>query len=323
MKASRKAAFLSLAAFAAPFAEASDIDTRTRRTVADNQRFSVDVFTGVLNNRSTERVYDEGQRLSQLNWRTRAAPVIGADFRFHINDRWSWDTQAWTKLKSGNTLMTDYDWLGRDAGINEWTDYSRHGDTRLKTAYGLDTRVGYTFASSGDFAFRAVAGYRLKKLAWHATKGSYIYSSSDPEEAFDPESFRDTVGYDNDGSGVKYTQRWRAPYLGMGTDYQRGKLTLSGEISGSLWARGKDHDNHIEREYVSGMKGGRSKMIAASIKADYAIDSRWSLFARTSYEKYYEKKGLGKGHIEGEAVAFRASMSNRSMIVNLGASYRF
>lgn len=323
MKASRKAAFLSLAALAAPFAEAGDIDTRTRRTVADNQRFSVDVFTGVLNNRSTERVYDEGQRLSQLNWRTRAAPVIGADFRFHINDRWSWDTQAWTKLKSGNTLMTDYDWLGRDAGINEWTDYSRHGGTRLTKAYGIDTRVGYAFASSNDVTFRALAGYRIKKLAWHATSGSYIYSSSDPDGPFDPGSFRDTEGYDDSDPGVKYTQRWRAPYLGMGAEYQRGRMTVSGEITGSLWARGKDHDNHIAREYVSGMKGGHSKMVALSFRADYAIDDRWSLFARSSYEKYYARKGTARGHIEGEPIAFDAGMSNRSLMLNVGASYRF
>ncbi|KAF1004548.1 MAG: Coagulase/fibrinolysin [Luteibacter sp.] len=319
MKASHTAAFLSLAALAAPLAQAADVDTDSRRTVVDNQRFSGSLFTGTLHNKSQERVFTpDGNRLSQLNWRTASAPVIGADFRFRIDERWTWDTQAWTKVASGGTRMRDYDFEGIDEGLADWTDRSTHPQTTLRKASGIDTRVGYTFASTGDFSFRGLAGYRYKELSWDGNGGSGVYSSQYQEA----DGFRDTVEA-FDGKGITYTQRWRAPYLGIATDFQRGKWTVSGELTGSLWARGTDRDNHIPRNYISSLRGGNSKMIGASVKADYAIDSRWSLSARTSYEKYYETRGTGRGTLEGEPIALGASAANRSMMFNVGATYRF
>lgn len=321
MKTLFKAICVALAIQAVP-ASAADFGIIDQSTIADNDKFTIGMFTGVLHTTSKELVYyPDGQRLSQLDWKTKVAPIIGGNFNVRLNERLSWRFEGWTRLLSGSSEMHDTDWRARDIGYPYWTDRSVHPDTSLNRAYGFDTRVGYRFATYDSFSLEALAGYRFKKLRWEASNGSFVYSSFDsPAPGY--VSLRDLTGRFR-GLGIRYTQWWQTPYLGISGKFDIKRVTLTAELVASPWASGRAHDTHLFRDYDSHDSGSRTKMVGFSLKADYPIEQNWVVFARFDYEAYDVVKGKTRGFEKEEYIVGDAGLSNRSKVLDIGAEYRF
>lgn len=323
MNTTFKAICIALAIQAVPAASAADFGIIDQSTIADNDKFSISMFTGMLHNTSKELVYyPDGQRLSQLDWKTKVAPIIGGSFNMRLNERLSWRIDAWTRLLSGTNEMHDTDWRARDSGYPYWTDRSVHPDTDLKRAFGFDTRVAYRFATYDSFSLEALAGYRFKKLRWEGRNGSFVYSSFDPADKPGYVYIRDLHGRFQ-GLGIRYAQWWQTPYLGISGKFDIKRVTITTELVGSAWATGRANDTHLFRDYQSSVHGPRTKMVGVSIRADYPIYQNWNVFAKFDYEAYDVVKGTTRGVEKGEYITSDAGLANRSKVLDIGVEYRF
>src|SRR4051812_44455890 len=98
-------------------------DVSTRHQVAfSTPQFNAEIFAGYLSSLSRELVYDvpgSGSKLSQLNWQTDGAAVLGGGLSYKASDWLTLRSRAWFSISSDNAL-DDYDWLLGYSGFESW-----------------------------------------------------------------------------------------------------------------------------------------------------------------------------------------------------------
>lgn len=72
---------------------------------------SVDASLSVLNGKSSEFVYNDGDKLSQLDWKIQNTPIVKAGITWDAISWLTLNASGWTTLASAGALMDDYDWL--------------------------------------------------------------------------------------------------------------------------------------------------------------------------------------------------------------------
>jgi plasminogen activator len=95
-----------------------------------DENLSFGLSGGWLTGQSHELVYWDGEKISELIWDIDHAFVLNADFSFRLMPA--------LRLNAGasfgghiDSYMEDYDWLGLDYGVTDWTHRSTHEDTEL------------------------------------------------------------------------------------------------------------------------------------------------------------------------------------------------
>ena len=278
---------------AGPAAAAPAVDPRTTAVATFGERFSAELYAGYLKGQSREVVYNAatGQQISELFWSIDRAYVAGLTLSARPVERLKLSIGGWTTVSSSNT-MDDYDWT---TGFADWTEWSHHSDTKLHQAYMIDARAAFTLASLKEppeagpprrirhASLDLIGGYRWFKLDWTAYGGSFIYSSG---------GFRNrTMQFPESQAVISYEQWWEVPYLGLGGRLGLDRWTLSAEVIGSLWGKGRDRDDHHLRTLLFEDSFSPVSMIAVNAGVDYDLTQRLSLFARFDYERFFEGKG--------------------------------
>lgn len=286
-----------------------------------SSRFEAGLFTGYLAGTAREYVYDgeTGAKISQLNWRIKNAATVGLNLTYRPLDWLTLRGQAWTVVASNNR-MTDYDWLMRDLGINDWSHRSI-SPTRMNQSYGADLSAAFTFYRYGGVSLDALAGVRYQTMRFEAHDGSYIYSSDED----DPSTFHDQVG-ELEGKGITYKQTWRSGYLGAAVRYESGKFDFYGQAIVSPWTFGKDRDNHVVRGMLTAEHGKRSSMFGMELGANYHLTPRWSLYSSLGYDKYaHTKADVHKWGSEGVGFGStgNAGLANQTWNLRVGAKLAF
>ena len=312
-------------------ASAQDVDRRTTATMAFGERFSTELYGGYLKGLSHEFVYNAatGHKVSELLWSIDNAYVVGLSLALHPIERLKISVGGWTPVSSGNT-MDDYDWT---TGINDWTQWSHHSDTKLHQSYMIDTRAAFTLASFkrkpdaenpwqiGHASIYMIGGYRWFKLDWTAYGGSYIYSSED--------GMRNKTGQFPDGQSIiSYEQWWEAPFAGLGGRFSINRWTLSMEMIGSLWGKGRDRDNHQLRTLLFEESFSNVGMLAVNAGIDYDLTKHLAVFARFDYQKFFEGKGTTTetNYSTGAVTMFGGDAAGAdfyTMLFSLGFKLRF
>ncbi len=285
---------LALGAFGS-VASAQSIDRQTTASAALSDRFSAELYGGYLKGLSHEFVYDAatGKKISELLWSIDNATVAGLSLGLRPVERLKISVGGWMPFSSSNT-MDDYDWIA--PGFDDWSHWSHHSDTKLHRAYMLDARAAFTLA---DFQRRPdpekrwqvkkasldlIGGYRWFKLDWTAYGGSYIYSSGG--------GIRNQTMVFPDGQPViSYEQWWEAPFVGLGGRLAIDRWTLSAELIGSLWGKGRDRDDHHLRTLLFEESFSKVRMVALNVGIDCDLTPRLSLFTRFDYQKFFEGRG--------------------------------
>ncbi len=293
--------------------------------MADEQRFQLgsvklSLGVGVLNGQAKEKVYDEGEKLSQLNWDLKQVPTLHLGMTYHPLDWLSLDARGWSRVAKGNGHMKDYDWLdGEDEG---WTDRSDHPDTRLKKAWQAEFAATAWALKREDLAVGVMLGYQRSEFSWQARGGSFTYSSDD--------GFRDISGKLPAGlKGITYEQTYATPYVGLVGVYNYSDWTLEGRFKYSQWVKAKDHDQHHLRGVTfTGDNGNRGRMQSLALGLSYRINPQFSIKAGVDYQVYAEAKGSTtlKNLSNGEQTYYggkSGSQASRTVLSSLALNYRF
>ncbi len=279
----------------ASFASPRNVDVRATNTTVFSEHFSAELYGGYLKGKSHELVYDEANgyhKVSELIWSIDDAYVVGVSLALRPVERLKISVGGWLPFSSGNT-MDDYDWLVN--GFSDWSHWSHHSDTTLHQAYMIDTRAAYTLTSFkrrpdithpwriNQASLDLIAGYRWFKLDWTAYGGSFIYSDGGIRNHF--------IQFPDGQPVISYEQWWEVPYAGLGGRLSIDRWTLSAEVIGSLWGKGRDRDDHHLRTLLFEESFSNVGMLAANVGIDCDLTKHWAVFARFDYEKFFEGKG--------------------------------
>ncbi|MCQ3033716.1 omptin family outer membrane protease [Pseudomonas syringae] len=275
---------------------------------------------GMLNGKSQEKVYDLGQKLSELNWDIKQVPTLHLGLAYHPLDWLTLDVRGWTRMNAGNSHMTDHDW--RDGEAAGWTDFSDHPDTRLNKAWQAEVSATAWTLKREDLAFGVMAGYQRSQFDWQARGGSYVYSSDD--------GFRDDVGdFQKGQKGITYRQTYATPFLGLVGLYNHQNWTLEGRFKYSQWVKPRDFDTHHLRDLTfDGNHGNKGRMQSLALALSYNFNPQFSVKAGIDHQVYKEAFGslLIKDHAEGTSgrtPANSSSQANRTTVSSLVVAYQF
>jgi plasminogen activator len=311
---------------AAPYADAQTLDkNRTEaRTISD--KVSFEIYGGYLTGQSRELVYDSstGHKNSELFWKIDQAFVVGGTVAVRPLEWLTLKMQGWIPVTSRNT-MDDYDWLVD--GQTDWSDWSTHPDTRMNRGYMIDAGIAarvlkFDRTSWFDGAqLDLLAGYRWFYMNWTASGGTYIYSSNP--------GFRDNTGSFQDGMAIIGYEQWiETPYIGLGGSIKVARWLFSGELTGSLWGRANDRDDHCLRTLLFEENFNSMPMIAGAFKVNYSLTDQLSLLGSFVFQKYFETRGpsTATNYSTGSAAYYpgdSAGMDHYSMLFNLGLQWVF
>ncbi|MGV6394729.1 omptin family outer membrane protease [Pseudomonas caspiana] len=293
--------------------------------VTNEQRLkvgSVDLSLGLglLNGRSQEKVYDDGEKLSQLTWDIKQVPTLHLGLAFHPLDWLSYDLRGWTRISGGNSHMKDYDWLSdEDVG---WTHYSDHPKTRLKNAWQVEFAATARALKREDLSVGVTAGYQRSRFDWDSKGGSYTYSSEN--------GLRDREGSFPDGLKViSYQQTYDTPYLGLVGLYNLHNWTLESRFKYSNWVRSRDFDNHhLRATTFSSDNGNTGRMQSLALGLTYNVNRQLSVKAGIDHQVYTSTKGntLIKDAFlgwSGVTEPKSSAQTNRTTMTTLAVAYQF
>jgi outer membrane protease len=293
--------------------------------VHEEQRFSagdveVSMGLGLLSGQSKEKVYDEGEKLSQLNWAIKQVPTLHLGVTFNPSEWLSLDAKGWTQMGKGRSHMKDYDWM--DGEDEPWTDYSDHPDTKVKKAWQAEFAATVWAFKREDLALGAMLGYQHSEFSWEAKGGRFTYSSDD--------GFRDITGeIPAKLKSISYEQTFSTPFVGLVGLYTHDNWTLEGRFKYSQWVKARDDDQHHLRNVTfTGNNGNRGKMQSLAMGVSYRLTPQLSLKGSVDYQKYAEAKGsiLSKDAGTGEREYFggkSGAQANRTVLSSLALNYRF
>ncbi len=293
--------------------------------VTNEQRLkvgSVDLSLGLglLSGRSQEKVYENGEKLSQLTWDIKQVPTLHLGLAFHPLDWLSYDVRGWTRISAGNSHMKDYDWLSdEDVG---WTDYSDHPNTRLRNAWQLEFAATGWALKRENLALGVTAGYQRSRFDWDAKGGSYVYSS--------PDGFRDVEGRIPDGLNViSYQQTYDTPYLGLVGLYNLRNWSLESRFKYSQWVRSRGFDtHHLRATTFSDDNGNTGRMQSLALGLTYNLNPQLSVKAGIDHQVYTSTRGNvlikeAYSGYSGRTEPKSSAQTNRTTLTTLAVAYQF
>jgi outer membrane protease len=309
-----------------PLADAQTVDKNKTEVTKINEKVSVEVYGGYLSGQSRELVFDSatGHKNSELFWKIDGAFVLGGTIAVCPVEWLTLKIGGWTPVKSNNT-MDDYDWL--KSGEADWSDWSNHPDTKMNRGHMINAGVAARMVKFDKTSWfnsaqlDLLVGYRWFYMNWTSSGGTYIHSSET--------GFRDDVGTFQDGVAVIAYEQWiETPYIGIGGSMNIDRWSFSGDLTGSLWSRASDRDNHYLRTILFEDNFKNMPMIGVEVKASYAMTNHLSLFGSFMYQKYFETKGSStmNNYTTGEFSSDpgdAAGMDHYSMLFNLGLKLAF
>jgi len=232
------------------------------------------VSIGVLNGMAKEFVYDSGRTLSRLDWRTSNVAMFQSSGSIGLTSWLRVGFSGAMNLSSAGK-MDDYDF---DTGFCPPTTPGHDqchsaSDSQLRQATLADAYLAARIFDSGQFSVSALIGDKYDYYRWQAIGGWANYATLPP------------------GNGITYEQTWNAPYLGVAASATYGRLSFNGRVIGSVFAQGRDQDNHHLRSLQFNEKFGTSDMIGADAGIAYRISRSVSITADYRYQNWMIAKG--------------------------------
>ncbi|WP_159588427.1 omptin family outer membrane protease [Chelativorans xinjiangense] len=294
------------------------IDYRSTQGSIGDDDLRISVGAGYFNVRANEYVYFEGSTISRLIWDVTSAAAIEARAEYDLTPRWTVFGSATVGIHH-DAFMADYDWSW-DPGSGEWTDRSRHPDTRLDHYFAFDVGASYAVWRRQGLALKLLGGARCTDLKMTAYGGDFVYSSED--------GFRDYVGVSPDGERViTYQQRFPVLYGGVGTSAKLGVISFDAEVLGGVTVRAGDRDKHWQRSILFQEDFHSSPYLGLQFRASAPVSRAGDAFLFARYENHFKMKGdiRALDHSTGDSAYAEdaAGASLRTLTLGLGARIRF
>ena len=271
---------------------------------------------GLLNGSSTELVYEDGKKISQLDWKIKNVPIIKLGAAWDINESWTVKGGLWSAMNNdGDAHMEDRDWL--EPNQSSPSDISTHPGTKLRNAYEIDLNTTYWLLNKSNYKVGALTGFQYTQFKWDAIGGTYQYDNG-----------TDVGTFPNNEVGIDYKQEFKVFYLGLAGEYSIDKSDFGAQVKWSPWVDAKDTDNHKFRDEVFYDKSsGHSDFISLSLNYGYNFTPNVKLYAEYAYTIYDEAKA-DTTQIENDTGDVyhspnSAGLDNKNSVVSLGLKYNF
>jgi omptin len=276
---------------------------------------------GLLDLKAKEFVYEDGAKLSQLDWNSRAVTLYNAAIAVDLPSDWTLRASL-SYGDGGDSGMTDSDWIepfNNGTGPDGWSDRSIHPDTRLKYYVNSDVSISRSLYTTDMVSAGLTGGFRYTDLRWDAYGGSYVYSENAP---------RDTVGnFDDSERGISYRQRIPVFYTGLTGGIARGSFGFSGSAKIGVTSGINDIDNHWVRELRFDDRMNPAPVALLSAEMTYALTDRSALYLGADFENVFRKGGdtsvIDRSTGDTERFEDSAGASFRSLQLSFGLNGRF
>ena len=256
----------------------------TDQTQADpNQNFVLRGSVGIAGITANEHVYyftSGPENLSLLKWES-TAPIASVDAKARFGDAWTLRGHIDAAI-SGDSTMTDYDWLGFSPSLNfdDWDHRSISPNTSLDWYLNGSIAVGRDLPISDALTVNFNGGFKYTDVQWTAKGGTFIYSNA---------GFRDTTGTIPNVNAVRYRQQLPTVFLGADASVKDGPWSLDTTTKAGLVVYGLSTDDHYLRVppfYILDTLT-TATMVSADARLGYDISDHLGGFIEGSYEKMF------------------------------------
>jgi plasminogen activator len=203
----------------------------------------------------------KGEPVSRLRWDFDNITVLTGELGITVTPGIEILVKGRTGLdQSSHLLDEDYGQPFCPAVNGDTLCRSEHPNTDVDQALMGDLALAADLADWDGFRLRVMGGYRHEHYEWSAIGGTANYTVFPQDQLL-----------------ITYEQTWSAPYLGMEARYEEENWSLAARLTGSLWAKADDHDEHVWSlgRFVSKFDDGR--MLGVSLAGTYRVDERMSL----------------------------------------------
>ncbi len=319
---------------------------------------SFGVNSGVINGFTMYRIEfenawaDGGHMESQLVWPLRNVMMgITGQLNYRTSDSTEEDPRSlcslgvkWqTNVSDGSGHIQDSDWIENDVGFIEdqmgapqpwaWNhpgkDIYSEADTEVDGANIVDVTGTYNLWLTKGIAIAPRIGYRYQKFMFSSYNLDQVgYGPYGPPWPFD-QSYLDT----QHRQWLKYSTKYRFPYLGLGSEMKWKDLSLFSHFDYSPWVNVRDADTHLyptdpfgTTMVSDGHHSGRAYIFG--FDAGWQFLPNWRLTAGTSYVKIYaagsytQRTYIG-GILVGVSDPVTARLANKYWLTDASVQYVF
>jgi plasminogen activator len=271
---------------------------------------------GLVDGTAKELVYDNGYKLSQLNWTLDNVFMLGAGVSIKPLSWLRFNGNIWFLPGDGDGTMDDYDW--RLEGY-DWTDWSHHTNVSVKEGIMFDINAELTFLRFNETSVFGIVGYKHDHWKWEARGGTFIYSSY---------YLRDTYfTLPDDELGITYEQTYDLPYIGIGFHANLDPVTLDGRFIGSTLVSADDKDTHHLRNIYFTDDFDSGHMFGIDFACTYNFTPHIAATAAFQYQRYEEITGdasalymdSGQKYTwkDGAGISFESTLISLSLLMTL------
>ncbi|EKB5404556.1 omptin family outer membrane protease [Salmonella enterica] len=241
------------------------------------EKISAGLSVGALSGSAKERVYQDGRRVSQLDWKFKNAPILKGNI--------DWDLSPWVRLGAsgwvtagshGASDMVDRDWmLPHQAGYSHISESS----SRLRSASFWDVNTTIWGVNNDRWRLGVMAGWQQTDYRWDARGGYYSYWNGLVQ------------GNLPDGKGIGYKLQFKMPYIGLTGGYRYRDIEMNTSFKYSHWVRASDTDEHYLRNATFRDKNRDSDFYSVSADIGYYITPRAKVFIEGEWMRVTNGRG--------------------------------
>ena len=212
------------------------------QSVSSSVTLSCHVETGYMYGSITESAYENGKRISKLDWDIKNLFFAGGGIGFKLFDfiDISLDIRQSLNEKAGSIKDSDY-----DLTTGTRTRYSRHS-CHLKRALIINPAAGIIFQPLESLNLMPFIDLHYMNYSFEARDGYLEYP---------PGSVKNNVY----GTGIIFSQRYLFPAAGIGVQYKiNSKISIGIQYEMSPFLQCESRDSHIRRgkDFYDSMKNG-------------------------------------------------------------------
>lgn len=252
---------------------------------ASSMPVTVSVETGIETIKAEETVFQDGRKISHLDWKSENLMVLRGTLAIDVAPDWTVSVSGKKGLSRGGE-MVDYDWMEpfyQNGSKSGWSHRSIHPNTRLDHYYGGSVELNRKLVENGSASLSAGIGAQYTDVKWTAYGGSYIYSY---------ETFRDQEGsFNPTEAGITYRQKIPVLYASLNGSQKWDNWTLSAGLKAGGTVKLKDEDDHWVRSLRYDRTFGVSPMLGANLDLGYDLTASSSLYLSGKIEKTKFKRG--------------------------------
>ncbi|EGP3502165.1 omptin family outer membrane protease [Salmonella enterica] len=275
------------------------------------EKVSVGLSVGTLSGSAKERVYDNGRRLSQLDWKFKNAPILKGTI--------DWDITPWVRLGAsgwvtagshGASDIIDRDWMFPDQ--DRYTHIS-DSPSKLLSASSWDVNATVWGVSNDNWRLGLMAGWQQTDYKWDAHGGYYSYWNGLFEGNFP-----------NKRIGL-YKPQFKMPYIGLTGGIRFRNIEMNTTVKYSHWVRASDTDEHYLRELTIRDSNRDSDFYSVSADIGYYITPQAKVFLEGEWVRITNGTGnkMQTYHDTGEVFHFQDASGIESSSYNVTAGLKY